>query len=148
MDDPEQQPRLRGAARDEAIRAGIEPLAPGERPTAVTVAAALCAGLGSVNLLLWATGIGVDRRPSVAVVGIFALVAFSAAAGLWQVRYGAVIGFQAVLAGTVIVSSLSVLVAANALAIVLCAAVILLGGWLFWKLVRVLARMQAPPPGA
>ncbi len=144
MDEPEQQPRLRGSARDEAIRAQIEPLAAGERPTAVAVAAAVCAGLGTVNVLLWATGIGVDRRPSAALVGVFAIAAFSFAIGLWQVRYGAVLGFQAILAGTVIVSALSVLVAGNALAIGLCAAVILLGGWLFWKLVRVLARMQAP----
>ena len=83
-----------------------------------------------------------------ALVGVFAVAAFAATAVLWQVRYGAVLGFQAVLAGTIIVSALSVLVAGNVLAVGLCAAVILLGGWLFWKLVRVLARMQAPSPGA
>ena len=100
--------------------------------------------LGTANLLLWATGAGVDHRPAAALVFVFAAAAFAAAWGLWQMRYGAVLGFQAVLAGTIIVSSLSVLVAGNALAVGLCATVIVFGSWLFWKLVRVLARMQAP----
>ena len=148
MDAPEREPRLRGEARDAALRAQLEPLAPGERPLAVTVAAGVCLLLGAANLGLWAAGADVANRPSAGVVLLFALLSLAAAWGLWTVRYGAVLGFQAVLAATIIISGLSVLVAGNALALILCAVVIVPGIWLFWKLVRVLARMQAPGPGA
>ena len=144
MRSAERAPRLRGEARDEAIRAGIDPLTAGERPTAIVVAAALCTLLGITNVILWAAGAAVTNRPPAGLVLGFAAITFAAAWGLWNVRYGAVLGFQAVLAGTLIIASLSVMLAGNLLAVVLCAVVILLGGTLFWKLVRVLARMQAP----
>lgn len=139
--------RPRGEARDAALRAGIAPLADGERPAAIVVAAAFCALIGAANLVLWVAGPDVDRRPSAGVVIAFALVAFAAAWGLWHMRYGVVLAFQAVLAATIIVAGLSVMVAGNALAVGLCAVVMVLGGWLFWKLVRVLARLQAPGRG-
>ena len=148
MDAPEREPRLRGEERDAALRAQLEPLAPGERPAAVTVAAGVCLLLGAANLALWAAGADVTNRPSAGVVLLFAAVSAAAAWGLWTMRYGAVLGFQAVLAGTIIVSALSVFVAGNALALIVCTIVIVPGIWLFWKLVRVLARMQAPGRGA
>lgn len=141
---PEREPRLRGEARDAAIRAGIEPLEPGERPAPLVVAAGVCTALAAVNVVLWAVGADVSQRPPAGLVLAFAAIALAAAWGLWNVRYGAVIGFQAVLAATIIIAGLSVLVAGNALALGLCAAVLVLGSWLFWKLVRVLARLQAP----
>ena len=151
MPEPEAQsepPRLRGAARDEQIRAGIEPLPAGERPVPLVVAAALCVALGTVNLALWAFGADVRQRPSAALVLMFAAVTFAAAWGLWTARYGAVLAFQAVLAATIIIAGLSVLVAGNGLAVALCATVLVFGSWLFWKLVRVLARLRVPEPGA
>ena len=136
--------RLRGEERDAAIRATLEPLAPGERPAPLVAAAALCVALGVANLALWAVGAGVDHRPSAGLVLTFACLMGAAAWGIWTVRYGAVLAFQAVLGATIIIAALSVLVAGNALALALCGAVIVLGSWLFWKLVRVLARIQAP----
>jgi hypothetical protein len=144
VDAPEREPRLRGEARDAAIRAGIEPLEPGERPTPLVVAAAVCTTLATANVVLWAVGADVTDRPPAGLVLLFAAIALAAAWGLWNVRYGAVLAFQAVLAATIIIAGLSVLVAGNALALALCAGVIVLGSWLFWKLVRVLARLQAP----
>jgi hypothetical protein len=67
-----------------------------------------------------------------------------AAVGMWLKRYWAVLGFQALLGITIAFAGLSLLVASNAAAIVLCLAIIGLGGWLFWKLVRVMGRLQAP----
>ena len=58
--------------------------------------------------------------------------------------YWVVLAFQALLAATIIIAALSLMVASNALALALCVGIVGLGGWLFWKLVRVLARMQAP----
>lgn len=148
MGAPDREPRLRGEARDAAIRADIEPLAPGERPAPLAVAAAFCLLLGLANIVLWAADADVDHRPSAGLVFGFAALSAGAAWGLWNVRYGVVLGFQAVLAATIIIAGLSVLVAGNVLAVVLCGVVIVLGSWLFWKLVRVLARMQAPGRGA
>jgi hypothetical protein len=35
-------------------------------------------------------------------------------------------------------------VASNLAAVGLCLAILALGGWLFWKLIRVMSRLQAP----
>jgi hypothetical protein len=55
-----------------------------------------------------------------------------------------VLGFEALLGITVAIAALSLLVASNLAAVALCLVIIGLGGWLFWKLVRVMARLQAP----
>jgi len=54
----------------------------------------------------------------------------------------AVLGFQALLGIGVAYAGLSLLVATNVTAIVLCLVIIVGGGFLFWKLVRVMARIQ------
>jgi hypothetical protein len=64
--------------------------------------------------------------------------------GMWNLRYWAVLGFQALLAVTIIIAALSLAVASNLLAVLLCLVIIVPGSWLFWKLVRVLARLQMP----
>jgi hypothetical protein len=61
---------------------------------------------------------------------------------MWQRRYVAVLGFQALLGIGVAYAGLSLLVATNVTAIVLCLVIIVGGGFLFWKLVRVMARIQ------
>ena len=66
------------------------------------------------------------------------------AVGMLRGGYWFVLGFEALLGVTVIVAALSLMVASNALALALCLGIVGLGGWLFWKLVRVMARMQAP----
>jgi hypothetical protein len=63
---------------------------------------------------------------------------------MWHHRYWAVLGFEALLGITVAIAALSLLVASNLAAVALCVVTIGLGGWLFWKLVRVMARLQAP----
>jgi peptidoglycan/LPS O-acetylase OafA/YrhL len=55
-----------------------------------------------------------------------------------------VLGFEALLAYQVIVAALSLAVASNWWAVALCVVVIVLGGWLFWKLIRAMARIQMP----
>ena len=74
----------------------------------------------------------------------FAGIMLVAAWGLWTQRYWAVLGFQALLAITIVVAALSLLVASNVAAVVLCLVIAGAGGWLFWKLVRVLGRMKVP----
>ncbi len=64
------------------------------------------------------------------------------AQGMYRRRYWAVLGFEALLAFQIIVTSLALVVASTLPAAAICVAGIGLGGWLFWKLVRVMGRIQ------
>ena len=80
--------------------------------------------------------------------GIFlAGVLAALSAGMYRCRYWAVLGFEALLAFQIIVTSLALVVASTLLAAAICVLSIGLGGWLFWKLVRVMGRMQAATRG-
>jgi hypothetical protein len=134
----------RARERDAAVRAQLRPLAPGERPTPLLVAAVLATLIVVANLALLAFGWDVDgEEPSTAFVLVFAAIMAAVAIGLWQRRYWAVLGFEAALAIAVTWAGLSLLLATNVAAVLLCLAVIGGGGLLFWKLVRVMARIQA-----
>jgi hypothetical protein len=63
---------------------------------------------------------------------------------MWQRRYWAVLGFATLLALITVAFSLLLLIASNVLAVVVCLAFALSAGWLFWKLIRVMGRLQAP----
>jgi hypothetical protein len=146
MPEPE-QPRLRGEARAQQLRAELVPLAPGERPAAVMIAAALAALACVANLVAYAAGVEIDgRRPeAAAIVGFCGLMA-AAAWGLWLVRYWAVLAFQVLLAAIEIFFCMLVLQASDLTALAVCLLFIVGAGWLFWKLVRAMARIQAPHP--
>ena len=144
----EPKKRLTGAERDEIARAGLTPLEPGERPTPVVVASVVAVVLAVSNLGLFLAGVEVQgQKPNVFGVLLFGALMLVAAWGMWNLRYWALLGFQALLAVTLVIAGLSVMVAGNLLALLLCLAVLGLGGWLFWKLVRVLGRVKVPRPG-
>ena len=146
--DGEPKKRLSGAERDEIARAGLKPLSPGERPVAVVVASVVAVVLAAANLGCFFAGVEVQgRQPNVIGVLLFGVLMLVAAWGMWNLRYWALLGFQALLAVTLVIAGLSLMVAGNVLAVVLCVAVLGLGGWLFWKLVRVLGRVKVPLPG-
>jgi hypothetical protein len=127
------------------VRAQLAPLAPGERPPALVVAAVLAAALGTANLVGLVAGLEIQGdRPAASGVLVFCAVMYLAAIGLWLARYWAVLGFEVLLALIVIVFSLFLLRASNVLAVVVCVPIIVGAGWLFWKLVRVMGRLQAP----
>jgi hypothetical protein len=135
----------RAEERNAAVRAQLEPLGPGERPRPLVIAAALAALLAIANVVAWAAGLDVEgKKPGAVGVLLFAALMLLAAWGMWERRYWAVLGFEALLAITLCIAALSLLVASNVAAVVLC--VVILGpvGWLFWKLIRVMGRLQAP----
>ena len=139
--------RLSSAERDEIVRAGLQPLTPGERPLPVKIASALAAGLALANVIFYFAGVEVKgQKPALLGVLIFAGLMLMAAWGMWTLRYWALLGFQALLAMTLVIAGLSLMVAGNVLAVILCVVILLAGGWLFWKLIRVLGRVKVPSP--
>ncbi len=79
---------------------------------------------------------------------IFAVLMLACAIGMWQKRYWAVLGFQALLALVVLFCALLLVRASNALGFLVGGVGVLGPGYLFFKLVRVLSRIQMPtPPG-
>jgi hypothetical protein len=133
--------------RNAAVRATLTPLAPGERPWPITVGALLAGANGLVQLILFALGVKLKvagTRPQAFSVILFAILMFVCAGGMWRMRYWAVLGFQALLAIVVLTFALLLIRASNALGAVISITVVLLGGFLFYKLVRVLSRIQMP----
>src|SRR5438105_1227381 len=120
MPAPGTEPRLRGEARNEQLRAEIVPLAPGERPGMVTACAVLCAVIAAGNVLLWATGWEV-RGTEVSTLGAVLPAALFAvmAVGLWRTRLLAVAAMQTLLAITAIFASGALLVSSDIQAAVL-----------------------------
>jgi len=149
-DEQTDAPRRRPTSeeRNAAVRATIEPLAPGERPAALKVAAAVLVLLALTNLLLM---IPSDRAPvgtgEASPVGRsigLAIVLAGLAAWIWARSAAALLIFEALLIVTMLYAFLGLLTAANASAVVASAVVLGLAGTLFWKLIRVVARIQAP----
>ena len=54
------------------------------------------------------------------------------------------LAFEALLTLIILVFSLFLVEASNIEAVVLCIAVLIGGGWLFWKLIRVMGRLAVP----
>jgi hypothetical protein len=109
------------------------------------IAASLAALLAIANVVAWAAGLDVEgKKPGAFGVLLFAVLMLLAAWGMWDRRYWAVLGFEALLAITLCIAALSLLVASNVAAVVLCVAILGPVGWLFWKLIRVMGRLQAP----
>ena len=134
----------RSEARNEQIRQDLEPLAPGERPGAVTVAAVVALLLAIANFVSIVRGDTVGGEDARGVALALTLVILVAAAGMWKAKYWAVLGFQALLTLQLIICFLLLLAAPDVWRALLLAVLLGLGGWLFWKLVRAMARLQMP----
>ena len=142
---PEGDRYARSRARDAEARARLQPLAPGERPLAVTISALLAVALGVLNLALYATGWEVrGQQPSATGVIIFAGLMLAAAAGMWRCRYWAVLGFEALLGIGIVFAAISLMLASNLAAVLLCVGIIATASPLFWFLIRAMARIQLP----
>ena len=133
----------RSEERNQAVRESLEPLAPGERPGAVTVAAIVALVLGVFNAVATALGETLQDDATTSSVA-FSVILIVAAIGMWRAKYWAVLGFQALLGIQVALSALAAMFAQTVLEAVVLAAAAIAGGYLFWKLVRALARLQMP----
>jgi len=121
-----------------------EPLREGERPLALLVAIVICGLLAVAVIASAATVHDLSRQGGSLPGAIFiAAVLAALAAGMYRRRYRAVLAFEALLAFQIIVTSLALVVASSAVAALGCVLSVVLAGWLFWKLVRVMGRIQA-----
>ena len=135
------------ADRDAAIRAALTPLGPGERPWPIKVSVVIAVVLAAVNFALFVAGTKLKvsgQRPQLPAILIFTVLMLVCAGGMWWLRYWAVLGFQTLLAIGVLGFSLALVKASNLLAAAVCLVVVAAGGFLFYKLVRVLSRIQMP----
>jgi hypothetical protein len=134
----------RGEVRNEEIRRNLEPLEEGERPGAVTVGAIVALVLAIANTVALALGETV-RGDDVTAPGIgLSIVLLVCAIFMWQTRYWAVLGFQALLVIQIIICAGALLVAPNVWSALILFVLTIAGGVLFWKLIRALARLQMP----
>jgi hypothetical protein len=137
----------RGRARDDAIRAGLEPLAPGERPRVVTLAAVVAFVFAIANVAAALSGNDLSSAtgdPSVATAVTTALLVV-AGVGMLARQYWAVLGFETILGIQIVFFSLYLIGVQRWYDAIVPVAAIGLLGWLFWKLVRAMARLQMPP---
>jgi len=128
--------------RDAEAREKLRPLEPGERPLGLRLAVGLAALLALANVVVLAGGWGASARRQEGV--LFALVLGILAIGMWQRRYLAVLAFELLLGLSTVYAALSLAFASNLAAALLSLAVIAVCAPVFWLLVRVMGRLQAP----
>jgi hypothetical protein len=130
--------------REGLLRAELEPLGEDEWPRALLVAIVVCVLLAIAVIVGAASVHNLSQHGGSLPGGAFlALVLLALAVGMYRHRYWAVLGFEALLAFQIIVTSLALVVASTIVAALICVVSVGLGGWLFWKLIRVMGRIQA-----
>ncbi|MFI4990796.1 MAG: hypothetical protein ACHQHO_07780 [Solirubrobacterales bacterium] len=136
--------RASRARREELARVALSPLGEHEWPTSLRIAIAVCLVL-AVGVIAGAASVHDLSRHGGSLPGaaLLAVVLALLAQGMYRRRYWAVLCFEALLAFQIIVTSLALVVASTLLAAGICLLSVVLGGWLFWKLVRVMGRVQA-----
>jgi hypothetical protein len=130
--------------RAELARDALEPLGAGERPVALLIAVGVCLLL-ALGVIVGALTVNDLSRHGGSLPGaaFLAVILLAMAQGMYRRGYWAVLAFEALLAFQVLVTALALVVASTILAAAFCLLSIALGGWLFWKLIRVMARIQA-----
>jgi hypothetical protein len=137
---PARPPRKSSAERNEEIRADLVPIGPDERPLPLVIATVVAVVLGLTNVVLLLAGQSGDHGPLI----VYCLLMLGIAYGMWTKSYIAVLLYEVLLAIAVVVGFLFLFLASSLLDLVICFGLIVPTGWLFWKLVRVLARLQTP----
>jgi hypothetical protein len=139
----------RSQRRDAEAREALAPLAPGERPWPIVASVAVTTLLGLSNFVLFVAGVKPHvsgHKPALPEILVFSGLMLVCAAGMWRLRYWAVLGFETLLAIGLLGFSLA-LIKVNSVLWGLAVVVVIAGaGYLFWKLVRVMGRIQMPTP--
>jgi amino acid transporter len=134
----------RSRAKDDEARARLEPLAPGERPTAVTVGALVAVALAIANVVAMIARYDPDEARKTAGTLLVTAGLVVIAVGMWRAKYWAVLGMQSLLALTIVAAAVGSLTALNVNAVILVVAILVPACTLFWFLVKAMARIQMP----
>lgn len=132
--------------RNQAAREALVPLAEGERPAVVTVAAVL-AGLVAISIVAtFAAGVKVNgSTPKFATVAAPTLIMGVLAWGMWRARYWAVVCFQIVLVFLIFTAVYGLLIIATTVGeFAVTLGLLAVSGTLFWLMVKAMARIQMP----
>jgi len=111
----------------------------------VTVSAVIATALTVSNVVLYSVGYKVRGQPPtfLGIAGVSGLLA-ACSVGLWRARYWGVLGFEMLLGLTIVFAGISLPLARGLRGVVICLSIIGPGGYLFYKLVRAMARIQMP----
>ena len=134
--------------RNAEARAKLEPLEPGERPTAVTVGAivaGILAVIFTVSAILAIAGVNAgDRDIKPLPIAVFAVVFWVMTVGMWRARYWAVLGFQTLLLLMMLASAFGLVVVSSVLQAVGTTLLLAGSSALFYFMIRAMARIQMP----
>jgi hypothetical protein len=135
----------RSEAKNAAVRERLEPLAPGERPLVLKIGTLVAIAVVVANLVVYAAGwtVGGQRNALVGFL-LFAALMLTMAWGLWNAKYWAVLGLEALLGILIVACFLFLTRAENVKSALILVAIIIPAGALFWFNVRVMARVQMP----
>ncbi len=136
----------RAEERNREVREGLEPLAEGERPLAVTIGATI-AGLIAISILAgYLAGVKVEgEKPHFAQVLAPALIMGIMSWGMWRARYWAVLGFQLLLVFLIFSAVFGLAVQASTVAeFAATLGLLAVTGTLFFFMVKAMARIQMP----
>jgi hypothetical protein len=136
----------RAEQRNQEAREALEPLGEGERPTVVTVGAAV-AGLVALSIVIayFAGGEVSGEKPKLVQVVAPTLIMGAMAWGMWHARYWAVLGFQLILVFLIFSAFFGLVVGATSIAQILgTLALLVVAGTFFYFMVKAMARIQMP----
>ena len=128
--------------------APLQPLGEDERPTPLLVAIGVCALVAVVVLVGGLSIHDLSRHGGSLPGAIFlAAVLVSLGVGMYRAATSRCSAFEALLTFQIIVTSLALVIATSWVTAGLCLLAVGFAGWLFWKLVRVMGRIQAGERG-
>lgn len=142
-------------AKNQAAREALDPLAPDERPTVVTVAAVISAILALGTVAAYALGVEVgeiddfgtetgEAKPNVFQTVAFTVLLGAMAFGLWRARYWAVLGFQTILVLWIILLTFALIQVTDLLRALVIVLLLAGASVLFYRMVKAMARIQMP----
>ena len=139
----------RSEARNAEVRAGLEPLAEGERPGAVTAGAIVSAVLAAVftvsAVIALVGGVEIDgEEPAPAPLLLIAGALWLMTYGLVKARYWAVLGFQMLLLLVILSSALGLVQVSTVPQVIATLGLLGGAGALFYFTIRAMARIQMP----
>jgi hypothetical protein len=131
-------------AKNDEVRAALEPLAEGERPRAVTIAAAVAFVMAVANVVAALAGNSLGSNAAAFTV-MSTVLLLACAGGMWAgARHWAVLGFMMILIFQILELSAALVRVRHWWGALIVVVAIGLLSWLFWILIRALSRIQMP----